>query len=132
MTGKRPQHTRHKQARQQAEKAGRQAELWVSLYLQLTGHRILARRFKTTSGEIDLIARRGKTLIFVEVKQRTQAKHAVDPVTARSEERIIRAGEIFLSRYPTFVERDYALRYDLVIVAGRFALTHRRDVFRGW
>lgn len=104
----------------------------MSLYLQLTGHRILARRFKTPSGEIDLIARRGKTLIFVEVKQRRRTDPAEDPVTARSEERIIRAGEIFLSRHPTFVERAYALRYDLVIVSGRFALTHRRDVFRGW
>ena len=132
MTRHSRQNARPKQDRQRAEKAGRRAELWVSLYLQLTGHQILARRFKTPSGEIDLIARRGKTVIFVEVKQRKRAEHAVDPITARSEERIIRAGEIFLSRHPTFVARAYALRYDLVIVSGRFHITHRRDVFRGW
>lgn len=119
-------------ARQRAERAGRRAETGVALYLMLTGHRILARRFKTKSGEIDLVAQRGKTVVFVEVKQRARAAHAVDPVGARSEERIIRAGEIFLSRNPRFVERGCALRYDLVVVTGRWRITHRRDVFRGW
>ncbi|GHA96095.1 UPF0102 protein [Algimonas arctica] len=127
MTDKRPQ-----KSRQRAEKAGRVAEHWVALYLILTGHRILARRFKTRSGEIDLVARRGKTLIFVEVKQRAKAEHTIDPVTARSEERIIRAGEIFLSRHPQFVDQGAALRYDIAIVTGRWRITHRRDVFRGW
>lgn len=118
--------------RQRAEKAGRRAETWVAFYLILTGHRILAKRFKTRSGEIDLIARRGKTLVFVEVKQRAKAEHAIDPVTARSEERIIRSGEIFLSHHPVFVDQGYALRYDVAIVTGRCRITHRRDVFRGW
>lgn len=119
-------------ARQRAEKAGRRAETWVGFYLTLTGHRILSRRFKTGSGEIDLVARRGKMIVFIEVKQRAKAEHAIDPVTARSEERIIRAGEIFLSRHPHFVDQGYALRYDIVIVTGRWRITHRRDVFRGW
>lgn len=127
MIDKRPQ-----KARQRAEKAGRRAETWVGLYLRLTGHRILARRFKTRSGEIDLIARRGKTLIFIEVKQRARPEHAIDPVTARSEERILRAGEIFLSRNPKFIDQNYALRYDIAVVTGRWRITHRRDAFRGW
>lgn len=127
MTEKRPQ-----KSRQRAEKAGRRAENWVAIYLILTGYRILARRFKTRSGEIDLVARRGKTLVFVEVKQRAKAEHTIDPVTARSEERIIRAGEIFLSRHPRFVDQGTALRYDIAIVTGHWRITHRRDVFRGW
>lgn len=127
MIDKKPQ-----KSRQRAEKAGRRAETWVGFYLFLTGHRILARRFKTRSGEVDLIARRGKTIIFVEVKQRAKAEHAIDPVTARSEERIIRSGEIFLSRHPRFVDQSDALRYDIAIVTGRWRITHHRDVFRGW
>ncbi|MGJ8558789.1 MAG: YraN family protein [Litorimonas sp.] len=123
---------RSQKARQRAEKAGRRAETWVAAYLIVTGHRILARRFKTGSGEIDLIAQRGKTIVFIEVKQRAKAEHTIDPVTARSEERIIRAGEIFLSRHPGFVDQGHALRYDIVIVTGRWRITHRRDVFRGW
>lgn len=123
---------RSQKARQRAEKAGRRAETWVALYLILTGHRILARRFKTGVGEVDLIARRGKTVVFVEVKQRARPEHAIDSVTARSEERIIRAGEIFMSRHPDFVDQDYALRYDIAIVTGRWRIRYRRDVFRGW
>ena len=119
-------------SRQAAERAGRRAEGLVALYLQLTGHRILARRFRTPSGEIDLIARRGRTLVFVEVKQRSRADHAVDPVTARSEERIIRAGETYLSRHPRYVEAGYALRYDVVVVTGRWRISHLRGAFRGW
>jgi len=118
--------------KQRAERAGRRAERLVALYLRLTGHRILAHRFKTRSGEIDLIARRRKTLIFIEVKQRARAEHAVDPVTARSEERIIRAGEIFLSRNPRYVEEAFALRYDVVLVTGIWRIRHQTDVFRGW
>lgn len=132
MTDKRSQILRPQKARQRAEKAGRRAETWVALYLILTGHHILERRFKTRSGEIDVIARRGKTLVFIEVKQRAKPEHAIDPVTARSEERIIRSGEIFLSRYPHFIDQNYALRYDLAVVTGRWRITHRRDVFRGW
>lgn len=118
--------------RQRAERAGRRAETLVSLYLRLTGHRILARRYKTRSGEIDIAAQRGRTLIFVEVKQRARADHAIDPVTAQSEERIIRAGEHFLSRHPYYVEAGYGLRYDVILVIGRWRIRHQRDMFRGW
>lgn len=121
-----------KNARQRAEKAGRRAETWVALSLILTGHRILARRFKTGVGEIDLIAQRAKTVVFVEVKQRAKAEHAIDPVSARSEERIIRAGEIFLSRHPKFVDQGFALRYDIAVVTGRWRITYRQNMFRGW
>jgi putative endonuclease len=118
--------------RRKAEKAGRRAEIWVALYLILTGHRILAKRYKTRSGEIDLIARSGKTILFVEVKQRAKPEHAIDPVTARSEERIIRSGEIFMSRHPVYVDQGYALRYDMAVVTGHWRITYSRNAFRGW
>jgi putative endonuclease len=118
--------------RRKAEKAGRRAEIWVALYLILTGHRILAKRYKTRSGEIDLIARSGKTILFVEVKQRAKPEHAIDPVTARSEERIIRSGEIFMSRHPVYVDQGYALRYDMAFVTGHWRITYSRNAFRGW
>ncbi|MGB6231594.1 MAG: YraN family protein [Litorimonas sp.] len=118
--------------REAAERAGRRAEGLVALYLVLTGHRILARRYRCPSGEIDLIARRGRAIVFIEVKQRARAAHAVDPVTARSEERILRAGETWLNRHPDYIDRDFAVRYDLVTVIGRWRLHHLRDAFRGW
>ena len=112
----------------------------MALYLRLLGHRILAQRYRTRSGEIDLIARRGRTLVFVEVKLRATQNSAIDPVTARSEERIVRTGEVFLSRHPGYVRRDFALRYDIAVVigpsrgwrAGVGRIELRRDVFRGW
>ena len=56
--------------RQSAERAGRRAERWASLYLRAKGYQILAQRFKTRDGEIDIAAKRGRHMVFIEVKQR--------------------------------------------------------------
>ena len=56
--------------RQEAERRGRRAENLASLYLRLKGWRILARRARVPGGEVDIVARRGRTLAFVEVKAR--------------------------------------------------------------
>jgi putative endonuclease len=57
--------------REIAERHGRRGEGWAALWLRLRGWRIVARRVKTPRGEIDLVARRGRTVAFVEVKWRT-------------------------------------------------------------
>ena len=119
-------------SRQKAERAGRRAEALAALYLRLKGYTVLERRYRSPYGEIDLIARRGKTLVFFEVKQRAKAADGLEPITARSEERILRTGEVFLSRHPRYVERDFRLRYDLIVISGRLSIDHRKDVFRGW
>lgn len=72
--------------RAKREAQGRRGEALAAWYLRLTGWRILARRLKTPRGEIDLIARRGRTVIFVEVKWRSSAElldEAVDPYRLR-------------------------------------------------
>ena len=56
--------------RQAAEKRGRGAETLACWYLRLHGWRILARRARVPGGEVDIVARRGRTLAFVEVKAR--------------------------------------------------------------
>ncbi|MEL6686907.1 MAG: YraN family protein [Pseudomonadota bacterium] len=119
-------------SRQKAERAGRRAEWLAALYLQLKGYRVLERRYRSPYGEIDLITRRRKTLVFVEVKQRRRVVDGLDPLTAQSEERILRTGEAYLTRHSRYIENDFALRYDLIVVTGRFSIDHRRDVFRGW
>jgi putative endonuclease len=62
--------------RRERERSGRRAETLAAWWLRLKGWRILARRVRTPVGEIDLIARRGRTLIFVEVKARASAAGA--------------------------------------------------------
>jgi putative endonuclease len=74
----------NQRARREAQ--GRRGEALAAWYLRLTGWRILAQRLKTPRGEIDLIARRGRTVIFVEVKWRSSAElldEAVDPYRLR-------------------------------------------------
>ena len=119
-------------SRQQAEKRGRRAETYAALYLRLIGHRILAQRFRCKAGEIDLIARRGRTLLFIEVKQRSREAHARDMVSYESEQRIQDAAEIWLNAHPGFLDQTYDFRYDIITVIGRWRLRHERDVFRGW
>lgn len=74
----------NQRARREAQ--GRRGEALAAWYLRLTGWRILAQRLKTPRGEIDLIARRGRTVIFVEVNWRSSAElldEAVDPYRLR-------------------------------------------------
>lgn len=87
----------NQRARREAE--GRRGEALAALYLRLTGWRILAQRLKTPRGEIDLIARRGRTVIFVEVKWRRSTAlldEAIDPYRLR---RVAAAAEAVAHRH---------------------------------
>lgn len=77
-------------------------------------HRVLARRYKTPAGEIDLIVRRGRTIAFVEVKHRPTSEEALDAIGAVSRSRITRAAALWLAAHPDAAGFD--LRFDLVIV----------------
>lgn len=85
--------------RQKAERGGRRAERLAAWWLRLHGWRILAIRARTPVGEIDLVARRGQVLAFVEVKSRAtqdQADWALDDYRLR---RVARTAEALLPRY---------------------------------
>jgi putative endonuclease len=62
--------------RQRAERGGRRAETLAAFWLRLKGWDIVARRARTPLGEVDIVARRGRTLAFVEVKARASAEQA--------------------------------------------------------
>lgn len=94
---------------------GHRAESLAALWLQLKGYRILARRFKTPLGEIDLIARRGKQLIFVEVKGRDNAATAAEAVHGRNQQRVVRAAQWWLTRHGQYIEHE--VRFDVVLIA---------------
>lgn len=100
--------------REGAERRGRRGESLAAWYLRLTGWRVLARRVKTARGEIDLIARRGKVLAFVEVKWRNRAEElglAIDHYRLR---RVVAAGEAVAHRY---LRPGDDLRVDVVLLA---------------
>jgi putative endonuclease len=104
-----------RQARVRAYRSGRSAETFAALVLRLKCHRIVARRYGTPVGEIDLVALKGKRLAIVEVKRRKTADDAAFTVTAKQRRRIVRAAQYWLASHPGFAGHDIA--FDVVLAA---------------
>lgn len=114
--------------RQRRERSGRQAETAAGLWLQLKGYRILDRRARTPQGELDLVAARGKMLVFVEVKSRQTFEAALDAVTAETRTRVEQAARLWVSRKPKM--RDWLWRFDIVLLAPGRLPRHMPDAWR--
>ena len=114
--------------RRGAERRGRRAELYAAIWLRLKGYKVLEARFRCRAGEIDLIAKRGQVLAFVEVKQRPTEALAMSAVPQRNWRRIAMAAEIWASRQPIYGALDW--RYDLVAIGPRSFPKHYRDFWR--
>lgn len=97
-----------------AFKLGLSAESRAAMLMIAKAYRILARRWKTPFGEIDIVARRRHTLVFVEVKARATADEAIEAVTERSRRRIIGAAEMWLAHHPEDGKGD--VRFDVIVV----------------
>lgn len=83
--------------RRRAHRAGHGGEHIAVLYLRLTGWRILARRYSANGGEIDVVAQRGRTLAFVEVKVRASLEVAAASIDGTKRRRMARAARAFVS-----------------------------------
>ncbi len=81
------------------------------------GYRILGRNVKTRTGEIDIIAVRGKRLAFVEVKRRATLEDAQSAITARQAARIRRAADAWLAQRTRY--HGYDLHFDVVLMVPR-------------
>jgi putative endonuclease len=101
--------------RQVAFRTGISAESRAAALLIAKGFRILARRWRSPVGEIDIVARRRALLVFVEVKARETLDDAAWSVTDRQRTRIIAAAEVWLARFPDSRIQD--IRFDAVLVA---------------
>ncbi len=114
--------------RQRAERDGRRAETIAAWWLRLKGWRILGQRVRTPVGEVDLVARRGRTLAFIEVKARAgeaAAAMALDEFRLR---RVARAAEALVTRYG---RPDDTIRIDaMFILPGRLP-RHLVNVWHG-
>ena len=96
------------------EEKGILGEIFAALILLCKGFWILKRRYKTKCGEIDIIAKKGNLIAFVEVKFRQGVESSYMAITDKQLKRIQRASEIFFDRYPEY--RENFRRYDIVLI----------------
>ena len=101
-------------ARQVAFRTGLTAESRAAALLAGRGYAIAARRFKSPVGEIDIVARRGRELVFVEVKARARLDDAALSLTPRQQRRIVAAAEAWLADHPDDGGCD--IRFDVILV----------------
>ena len=114
--------------RQAAEKRGRGAETLACWALRLRGWRILARRARVHGGEVDIVARRGRTLAFVEVKARANDEAAAFALDEWRLRRVVVAAERLAPRY---MREGDDVRIDaMFVVPGRWP-RHMADVWQG-
>lgn len=104
------------------------AERYAALWLRAKGYDVLAHRVKLPVGEIDLIARRGGVLAFIEVKQRKSLEDAQTAVQWSAWQRIARASELWASHDARFTALDW--RYDLVAIRPWALPKHYKDFWR--
>jgi putative endonuclease len=103
------------QARVAAFRRGLSAESRAAMLLIAKAYRILARRWKTPFGEVDIVARRRRDLVFVEVKARATLDDAAEAVTERNKRRIVSAAELWLAHHPA--DAQCAIRFDVILIA---------------
>jgi putative endonuclease len=116
----------------QARRRGRWAEALCVLSLSLRGWRIIGRGVMTGrgtgAGEIDIVARKGRVLAFIEVKARPSRDEAAAAISPAQRRRLVRAAEAFLARRPHLAGLD--VRFDAMLVApGRWP-HHIGDAWR--
>lgn len=114
--------------RQQAEKRGRGAETLACWYLRLRGWQILARRARVPGGEVDIVARRGRILAFVEVKARASEEAAAMALDDWRLRRVAVAAERLAPRY---LRPDDDIRIDALFIVPRRWPKHLVNVWQG-
>jgi putative endonuclease len=115
-------------SRREAERGGRRAESLAAWWLRLKGWTILARRVRTPVGEIDLVARRGSTVAFIEVKARASAAEAA---FALDDWRLRRVAAAAGALAPRFAKEGDDVRIDAMFIVPRRLPRHLTNVWQG-
>lgn len=112
---------------------GRRGEDAAARFLQRRGYKILARGRRLASGELDLVALDGRTIVFVEVKTRTSADagHPADAVDAVKQRKLTRLAVTFMKRHGLL---EFPARFDVVAITwpdgrGRPTIEHFKNAF---
>lgn len=110
---------------------GNVAEFFVRMYLRLKGYHILHKNFVTGRGfgcgEVDIIAFKKNTLVFVEVKRRKNIKAALYAIKPIQQKRLLNAAKSFIKRYPKYQKCD--IRFDAVLVRLPFCFQHIQNAW---
>ena len=114
--------------RRQAERQGRIGETAAAWWLRLKGWRILARRVRTPVGEVDLVARKGNLISFVEVKRRATEAELDFAIDQRRLSRVAAAAEYLAPRY---MQAGDDIRIDDILIARGIALRHIENAWIG-
>ena len=115
-------------ARIKAYERGLLAETLCVILLRLKGFRILLRRYKTNVGEVDIVAKRGRHLHFIEVKARTREADCLHAVSPMQQQRIARAAEKFLAGASHLSALD--VHFDLMYLLPGGLPRHIKDAWR--
>jgi putative endonuclease len=114
--------------RRRAERGGRRAEAIAALWLRLKGWKILARRLRTPLGEVDIVARRGRTVAFVEVKARATVREAEFSLDEYRLRRVAAAAGALAHR---FARAGDETRIDAMFIVPRRLPRHVVNVWHG-
>jgi len=114
--------------RREAEQRGRGAETLACWYLRLKGWRILARRARVPGGEVDIVARRGHTLAFIEVKARGSEEAAAFALDRYRLRRVAVAAERLT---PKYMRGGDDVRIDALFVVPGKLPRHLANVWQG-
>jgi putative endonuclease len=114
--------------RRAAETRGREGEARAAWFLRAKGWRILDQRVRTPAGEVDLVARRGKLIAFVEVKTRRSAAELDFAIDEHRLARVAAAAEMLAPRY---LQEGDDMRVDVVLIAPRTWPRHIENAWMG-
>ena len=111
--------------------SGRWAEFVARNWLRCKGYKIITANYKTGrgthAGEIDFIATKNKTLIFVEVKKRSSLDIAAYAIHPQQQQRIARGAEAFLQKHPQYYKYD--IRFDAVLITFPLRIRHIKNAW---
>lgn len=114
-----------------AHAQGTRGEDTATQYMEGMGYAILARNFRTRFGEIDIVARDGETIVFVEVKRRETGDHggAVEFVNPAKMRKVVSAARLFAAKNRL---SDHLIRFDVIAIEGNYGherLRHHKGAF---